>query len=254
MIPIYDNNPSQTKPVVTKALIYLNVFFFLVSFWLEARGVSWISAGYGMVPSRLSADPAGEWGKIFTSMFLHGGLAHLGWNLLFLHIFGDNVEDTLGKKRFLAFYFLSGWGAALAQFAIDPQSTIPMIGASGAIAGVLGGYLLLYPRAPVAVINPILPLWLLMGPFFALPAWFVVGEWFVGNLLGGLASLNQTGGGVAFFAHLGGFVTGLLLIRPMVRGRNPEARDRWSGFRTPVRTHRGPRIFWKESNRPFWKD
>jgi membrane associated rhomboid family serine protease len=157
-----------------------------------------------------------------------------------LYIFGDNVEDVLGHGRYVFFYLLSGLCAGIAQIAVDPSSTIPMIGASGAIAGVTAAYVLLFPRAPIAVLNPILPLWLIMGPTFIIPAWFVAAEFFVMNLFMGLQTLGMQGqGGVAFFAHLGGFVAGVVLLRPMLRGRARGRRDAWTGWRPPPRGPRG---------------
>lgn len=253
MIPLYDNNPTRRAPVVTRWLMYLNVAVFLLQWWLESRGVTWMSAGYGLVPSRVSADPTGEVIKVFTSMFLHANLAHLGWNMLFLHIFGDNVEDAMGRTRYVAFYLISGLGAAIGQYWIDPTSQIPMVGASGAIAGVLGGYMVLYPRAPVVLVNPILPLWLLMGPLLALPAWIVVGYWFLGNVMGGIASSLGAQSGVAFFAHLGGFIAGLVAIKPMVHGRTLQGTSRWSGYKPPPKPPQR-KIFWKEDKKhPFWQ-
>jgi len=253
MIPLFDHHPSRTAPLVTRALLYVNALGFLVQWWLERRGVTWIAAGYGWVPSRISADPVGEWYKALTALFLHADFAHLGWNLLFLHIFGDNVEARLGKARYLVFYLVSGVVAALAQFAIDPHSSVPMIGASGAIAGVLGAYLVLYPRSPIAVVNPILPLWLFLGPLFSLPAWLVVGLWFIGNVFGGLASLSavSSGGGVAFFAHLGGFIAGLLLVKPLLYGRAVATAERAGPSHAAPAPER--RVFWKSDGRPFWK-
>jgi membrane associated rhomboid family serine protease len=179
-------------------------------------------------------DPPGEAFTIFTSMFMHGGWEHLGGNMLFLFIFGDNIEDALGHFRYLAFYLACGIAAAVAQVAIDPLSPIPMVGASGAIAGVLGAYLVLFPQAPILVINPVIPLWLVFGLFLEFPAWLVVGEWFVWNLVRGVASLGVEGvGGVAFFAHLGGFILGLLAIRPAMIGRVRRAAERWHGWRPP---------------------
>jgi membrane associated rhomboid family serine protease len=185
------------------------------------------------VPTRLTHDPTGEAFTIFTSMFMHGGWLHLGGNMLFLHIFGDNVEDAIGHVRYVAFYLLSGIGAAAAQVLTDPSSQVPMVGASGAIAGVLGAYMVLYPTAPVLVLNPILPLWFLFGLFLELPAWLVAGEWFIANLFMGAQSLAGVGseGGVAFFAHLGGFVSGLVLVKLLQAGRAPVQAKRWSGFR-----------------------
>jgi membrane associated rhomboid family serine protease len=242
MIPIRDNNPTRSAPVVNYLLIALNCVLWLVELWMIERfGDAAVVAGFGLVPTRFAADPAGESFTIFTSMFMHGDWMHLGWNMVFLYIFGDNVEDAVGHGRYALFYLTCGIGAALAQVLINPSSPVPMVGASGAIAGMLGAYLVLFPRAPVTVLNPIFPLWLLLGPFLVFPAWLVVGEWFLGNLLGGLGSLAQQarGGGdgamVAFFAHLGGFVAGLLLIRPTMTGRQKVAVDRWHGWRPPPR-------------------
>lgn len=251
MIPLYDHNPVRRRPAVTRALIAVNVAAFLVTWWLEKNGVTWIGAGYGMVPARLSVDPPGEAIKIFTSMFLHADFMHLLWNMVFLHIFGDNVEDALGRFRYLAYYFLGGVAGAVAQHMIDPFGTIPMVGASGAIAGVLGGYLVLYPRAPVGLLNPVILLWLIMGPVLILPAWAVVGWWFLGNVAGGLATLGGHETGTAFFAHLGGFIAGLLLIKPLVT--RTEAFDpTWTGLREPPRVAR-PKIFPKDDSGPFWR-
>ncbi|MEZ4223040.1 MAG: rhomboid family intramembrane serine protease [Polyangiaceae bacterium] len=241
MIPIRDENPSSTRPVVTMALIVANV----VAFLLELLALGPVGPGliqsFGVVPARLLSDPVGESWTVFTSMFMHGGWEHLGGNMLFLYIFGDNVEDALGHKRFLGFYLLSGLAAAAAQVFVSPDSMVPMVGASGAIAGVLGAYLVLYPRAPIHVLNPIPPLWLLLGFFFVLPAWIVVGEWFVWNMLHGVGSLASPGmGGVAFFAHIGGFVVGLLAIKPMLLGRGQRTRATWKRFRPPPRV-RPPR-------------
>lgn len=250
MIPLYDINPARRKAVVTKALIILNILVFVMSWILESRGVTFIAPGYGLVPTRISADPSGQWYTAFTSMFLHGGFAHLGWNMLFLYIFGDNVEDRLGSQRFLAFYLLSGLGAALAQYLMDPMSPIPMIGASGAIGGVLGGYLVLHPRAPVAVLNPIPFMWIFM-PLLALPAWVVVGEWFVVNLIGALGAQDA---GVAFAAHLGGFVVGLLGVRLFAVGTEAHPTRPFQGFRAEARRAADRPVFWRQDKgRPFWK-
>jgi membrane associated rhomboid family serine protease len=167
-------------------------------------------------------------------MFMHGGWGHLGSNMLFLYIFGDNMEDVLGHLRYLGFYLLSGLVAGLVQLGIDVGSTIPMVGASGAIAGVVGGYLLLFPRAPIVALNTVPLLWFVMGIFPVIPAWLVAAEFFLVNLLQGVASLGsraEMGGGVAVFAHLGGFVAGLLLVRPLMGRRSLAARGHWSGFK-----------------------
>jgi len=229
VIPLTDHNPTSTRPVVTWTLIIANVAVFLWQRQMLWQGVVWVTPAYGVVPARFVADPGGELFTVLTSMFLHGDWLHLGGNMLFLYIFGDNVEDAMGHLRYVAFYLVSGLSAAAAQVLVDPTSTVPMVGASGAIAGVLGAYIVLYPRAPVTVFFGIF--------FLVFPAWIVVGEWFVLNLyqafwsLGGRA--NAQGGGVAFFAHLGGFILGLLLVRPLIRGRRRVVAERWRGWRPP---------------------
>ena len=215
MIPLRDSNPSSVTPFVTYLLLGANVLIYL---WVSLLP-PWFQTGWALIPVRLTQDPTGELFTVFSSMFLHAGLSHLVGNMIFLHVFGDNVEDAMGHGRFLTFYAASGLAAGLAQVASGPASTIPMVGASGAIAGVTGAYVLLYPRAPITVLNPFFPLWLIMGPVFVLPAWVVVAEFFVMNLYMALQSLGaESGGGVAVFAHLGGFVAGLALVHPMVGG------------------------------------
>jgi membrane associated rhomboid family serine protease len=253
MIPLYDNNPSRSTPLVTRCLLGLNLGVFLVGWLLEFEGYGPLLAGLAFVPARMHESLLGELPRALTSMFLHAGLPHLAWNLLFLHIFGDNVEDLLGRARYLALYLLAGLAGAIAQYAIEPTSTLPMVGASGAIAGVLGGYLVLHPRAPIVLLNPVLPLWLLLGPLLALPAWAVIGYWFLGNLFGGVASLGATGGGVAFFAHLGGFFAGLLLTRPLAAEREHDDPPDWGGWRPAPRPAPERRVFWKQDDRPFWR-
>jgi len=165
-------------------------------------------------------------------MFMHGSFSHIAGNMLFLWIFGDNVEDAIGHFRYVGFYLLCGLCAALAQVLTGPGSSAPMVGASGAIAGVLGAYLVLYPRAPITVINPIPFLWLFLGILIVLPAWVVIGAWFGLNLLGGVNSLGLgSSGGVAFFAHIGGFLAGVLAVRPLLGGRTPAVAGRFAGFR-----------------------
>jgi membrane associated rhomboid family serine protease len=242
MFPIRDNNPTRSTPVVNYLLIALNCAAWLFQLWMMGTfGEIVVVAGYGLVPSRISSDPAGEAFTVLTSMFMHGDWMHLGWNMVFLYIFGDNVEDAVGRGRYALFYVACGVAAALAQVLINPASPVPMVGASGAISGMLGAYLVLYPRAPITILNPFFPLWLLLGPFLVFPAWLVVGEWFLGNLLSGLGVLAQQARGsgdgamVAFFAHLGGFIAGLLLIRPAMTGRRKAEVDRWHGWRPPPR-------------------
>ncbi|MDX2053291.1 MAG: rhomboid family intramembrane serine protease [Polyangiaceae bacterium] len=227
MLPIRDQNPTTLRPWVNYALLLANIAVFL---WQmkEGRSDNLVVASYGIVPHRLLADPSGEVLTIFSSMFMHGGLEHIGGNLLFLYIFGDNLEDSLGHARYLAFYVLSGLAAAAAQIAIDPSSHAPIVGASGAIAGVLGGYLILFPRAPITVFFGFL--------FLEFPAWIVVGEFFLMNLFLGLGSLGPNShGGVAFFSHIGGFVGGLLLLRPLLGARERPSAERWNGWKPPPR-------------------
>lgn len=250
MIPLYDQNTPNRQPVVTRWLIYANVAVFLLQ-WMNPG--SEIALTHGFVPLRAHTSLWAELPQVATSMFVHASIAHLAWNMLFLHIFGDNVEDLLGRGRFLLFYALSGLAGALGQYIQAPLSPVPMVGASGAIAGVLGAYLILHPRAPVVLLNPILPLWLFMGPFLALPAWAVVSYWFFGNVLGGLTSLGDHEVGVAFFAHIGGFLAGLVLTRPLVQKNSLPEQQRWRGFRPPPRELTPRRIFWKSDDRPFWR-
>ena len=181
-------------------------------------------AGYGLVPTRISADLPGEAFTVFTSMFMHGGIGHLASNMLFLWIFGDNVEDSIGKARYLAFYLLCGIGAAAAQVLTNTASSAPMVGASGAIAGVLAAYLVLYPRAPITLFVFIF--------FIALPAWVVIGGWFVMQVLSapGIGASNADSG-VAVYAHIGGFLAGVLTIRPAMLGRERIFASQFTGFR-----------------------
>jgi rhomboid family protein len=232
-VPLRDENPTRRLAFVNYGLITLNIVAFLYTWPLISGGQWWIVPGYGLVPTRVVNDPLGESFTILTSMFMHGGWAHLGFNMLFLYIFGDNMEDVLGHGRYLAFYLLSGLAAGLVQLGIDVESTVPMVGASGAIAGVVGGYMLLFPRAPIVALNTVPLLWFVMGIFPVIPAWLVAAEFFVVNLLQGVIALGVGGtdGGVAVFAHLGGFMAGLLLVRPLVGRRRVAGRGDWTGFR-----------------------
>jgi len=236
MFPIKDQNPTRTFPFVNYLLMALNVAAYVwETLQIQQSGEAAVVSGYGLVATRLLTDPAGELFTVFTSMFMHGGLAHLGGNLLFLYIFGDNVEDSVGHGRYVGFYVLSGIAAATAQILTGIGSPIPMVGASGAISGVLGAYVVLYPRAPILVVNPIPLLWLFFGLFLSFPAWIVIGMWFIGNLLPALSSFGlHESGGVAFFAHIGGFVAGLLLIRPLMVKPRSHAFE-WAGWRPPPR-------------------
>jgi len=240
-VPVRDLNPTRSAPVVNYLLIAANVLAWLWQLALQATGVAWVEPGYGLVPIRLTGDPSGEAFTILTSMFMHGGWMHLGGNMLYLYIFGDNVEESIGHGRYAAFYLACGVAAALAQVVVDPASQVPMVGASGAIAGVLGAYLVLYPRVPIMVLNTFLPLWLFFGPFLMFPAWLAIGTWFLWNLLGGIGSLGAEGGGVAFFSHIGGFVGGLGLIQLCMRGRCRQERRPWDSWRLPPRGSGGGR-------------
>jgi len=219
MIPLRDDNPTRSTPVVNVALIAICVIVFLWEVMLPGREAERAVYLLGFVPAVFfgRADFAQHWISpelsIVTSMFLHGGWMHLIGNMLYLWIFGDNVEDRVGHARYVLFYLVCGFVAALAQGFADMSSTVPMVGASGAISGVLGAYIVLYPRANVLVALPLLIV------FYTLrvPAWVVLGMWFVAQLLSSLSA--QQGAGVAFGAHVGGFVAGALLIRLFVRDR-----------------------------------
>ena len=215
MFPLKDDIPSRSFPVVTVGLIAVNVLVFLYELSLGEQ-LGPVLETWALVPAVWLSNPARAL-PILASMFLHGGWMHLLGNMLYLWIFGDNVEDRLGRARFLAFYLLCGLAAALLQVAISPGSTVPMIGASGAIAGVLGGYLLLYPRARVLVLVPIF----VFIRLIYLPAPLVLGVWFVLQLFSGAASLGASGGGVAYWAHVGGFVAGLVLVKVMAKRGDP---------------------------------
>jgi membrane associated rhomboid family serine protease len=210
MFPIRDHNPSNGTPFVTYALIALNVLVFLGyagTFTDEARLVAFFDQ-WALIPARLTAGE--DYATLITSMFLHGGLLHIAGNMLFLWIFGDNLEDAFGHIGFLVFYLACGVLAGLAQVWPAPESTVPMVGASGAIAGVMGAYLLLYPRARV----DILVILIVFIRIIALPAWVMLGFWFAIQLVNSYTSFGLDGGGVAHLAHSGGFAAGLLLTLP----------------------------------------
>jgi len=260
MIPIGDSVRSRTTPYVNISIIAINVVVFFYELTLSATPGLFGSVSeldrffyeWGSIPAclsdRLGLDPAldpralafcreGHNGllTVASSMFMHGGWLHLIGNMIFLWVFGDNVEDAMGHVRYAVFYAVVGLGATAAHVAIGPDEFIPAIGASGAIAGVLGAYLLLYPRARVSAI---LPLFIFFWMPFQVPAIVLIGVWFVMQLLNGVASLATAdvvgaGGGVAWFAHIGGFVAGLVLVRLFVLGRSvPPPRPaprRWRG-------------------------
>ncbi|MDO5613647.1 MAG: rhomboid family intramembrane serine protease [Paracoccus sp. (in: a-proteobacteria)] len=208
MFPIRDHNPSERTPYVTIGLIFANLVMFLLTMpWgLNAEGL-WV---YGALYAGAVTQGDMMWG-LLTHMFLHAGLMHFAGNMLFLWIFGDNLEDQLGHLPFLGFYLICGLAAAAGQISAEPGSTIPMVGASGAIAGVMGGYLLLFPRARVDVLAIIV----IIVKVFTLPAWVMLGVWFALQLMGGYTTPGDSGG-VAYWAHSGGFVAGALLTLPVL--------------------------------------
>jgi len=216
MIPLRDINPSRRPPVVTVVIIALNVLVFVLEFLVPNYMLNEMANTWGLVPRRLLSLEPMAFLTLFTSMFLHSGPAHLLGNMLYLWIFGDNIEAAVGSLRYVLFYLLCGVGAALGQTLINPSSTIPMIGASGAISGILGSYLVLYPRAEVETL-------LFLGYFVRLvrlPTLVVLGSWIFTQLLSGVLSLGvQATGGVAWFAHIGGFAAGVLLISVFRRRR-----------------------------------
>jgi membrane associated rhomboid family serine protease len=232
VFPYRDENETQRTPVVTIAIIALNVFAWL---FIQGAGSSMALAesvcNLGLIPGELTGslppgtalqmdrdlycltDPGRQLSNLLTSMFLHGSWMHLLGNMWFFWIFGNNIEDSMGRGRFIVFYLLGGFSAAALQVVTNPQSNIPMVGASGAISAIMGAYLILYPRVRVFAILP-------LGIFtqtIALPAWVMLGYWMLLQFLGGLQSLGAIGGGVAFWAHIGGFVAGVALIKLFAR-------------------------------------
>ncbi len=211
MLPIGDDNRTRRAvPVVTYVLIALNVLFFLV----ELSGGEAFIMQWAFIPSRFLANPAADFLTLFTSMFMHAGWLHLGSNMLYLWIFGDNVEDRFGPIMFIVFYIVCGLAATFAQLAFSLDSVIPNVGASGAIAGVLGAYLSMFPQQQIKV---------LVGRMVTMQsAIIVIGLWFVLQLFSGVASISETAdtGGVAYMAHIGGFVAGFVLTF-FLRGRTP---------------------------------
>jgi membrane associated rhomboid family serine protease len=210
MFPVGDDDSQRrTVPVVTFALVGLNLLIFL----LELAGGDQFITEWAFVPSRFSEHPAANIATIFSAMFMHGGWLHLFGNMLFLWIFGDNVEDRFGHVKFLIFYLLAGIAATFAQYAVSPESGVPNVGASGAIAGVLGAYILMFPQSRVNV--------LVGRQIVAMPAFVVLGLWIALQLVSGvgtIAATDESAGGVAYMAHIGGFVSGLLMTF-LFRGR-----------------------------------
>ena len=223
MFPLRDGIPSRRLPIVTLGLIAANVAVFLYQLTLAEDGLKTLFYLFGVVPARLS-DPAWAadvgyaspgWFSFLSSTFLHGGFLHLAFNMWTLWIFGDNVEDRLGRVRFAVFYLASGVAAGAVQWGTDPASTVPTIGASGAIAGVLGAYLLLYPHARILTLIPIV-----FYPLFVhIPAMAYLGIWFLLQLGSGIQAFGQAAGeagGIAWWAHVGGFLAGLVLLKVLL--------------------------------------
>ena len=224
MIPIRDEIPTHKVPVITYALIALNVLVYLFQTMLGAQEQILVYE-FALIPYQLSTGiSVADVTDIFTSMFMHAGLAHIGGNMLYLWIFGDNVEDCMGRGRFVMFYLIGGLVASLIHIFSNPYSQIPTVGASGAIAAVLGAYLVLYPKSRVLTLVP-LGFYLRMT---MLPTALVLGLWFVLQFIQGLMSLGGPDvGGVAFWAHIGGFVTGVVLAKIFAQPRKPEQVMSW---------------------------
>jgi membrane associated rhomboid family serine protease len=214
MFPLRDNIPAHRFPAVTIGLIAANVAVFLYQYLLAPQSAQRMVVLYGLIPRELTSGvplvphPFPVEVTLITSMFVHGGLFHVGGNMLYLWIFGNNIEDAMGHARFILFYVLSGLAAAFTQVMAGPNSAIPMVGASGAVSGVLGAYLLLYPHARVLTFVTLGWFWRLVE----IPAVIVLGFWIVVQVANGLLTFNFQGGGVAWFAHIGGFAAGMVLL------------------------------------------
>ncbi|MBE1284927.1 MAG: rhomboid family intramembrane serine protease [Rhodobacteraceae bacterium] len=224
MFPIRDHNPSGRTPYVVYTLMAINILIhFLYSGLLTQSDSFEMYRHYAVIPALVSDGIGLE--TLLTSIFLHGGFMHLAGNMLFLWIFGDNLEDEMGHLPFLAFYLVSGIGAGLLHVAAAPGSAVPLIGASGAIAGVMGGYLLLFPKARV----DILLILIVFFRIFSIPAWVMLGLWLALQFLGGIGS-DPNAGGVAYWAHAGGFFVGMILTAPLwLRRGGPKFWDRTHG-------------------------
>jgi membrane associated rhomboid family serine protease len=220
MLPLRDRITARRVPIVNNALIAANVVAFVVERALLGSGTDMgaFVQRFGLIPGDLARSPLSELPSLLTSMFLHDPTSwvHIGGNVLFLWIFGDGVEDALGRARYLCLYLACGLLAGLAHVMVNPASTVPLLGASGAISGVLAAYGSLYPKAPITVLNPVVPLWFVLGLTLDVPAWAVILEYFLLNLWRGVTLVDDSGGGTAFFAHLGGFVAGVFLVRVLL--------------------------------------
>lgn len=222
MIPIRDDVPAYSFPLANWLLIGASIAVFILELSVDRVTLQNLTVNYGMVPARLSLDdPVALLGQpqalatLVTSQFLHGGWFHLISNMWILYIFGDNVEDRMGSARYLVFYLLAGVAANVMQASVFPQSTIPAVGASGAIAGVLGAYFLLFPRARVVTLIIVF----LFPWFVQIPAIVFLGFWFISQLYSGLFALNGAMGGIAWWAHIGGFLFGLIMVFLFARRR-----------------------------------
>ena len=215
MIPLKDDNPTKGRPIVSYGIIFFCVIIFLAQMGLSEIELREFTYSYGLIPSVFlgidqlpdNLNKISPIGTIFTSMFMHGGWMHLIGNMLYMWIFADNIEDDLGTLNFVIFYFVSGVGAAMSQVFVDINSQIPMIGASGAIGGVLGAYLVNYPNARVLVLIP----FGFFSQLIKIRALYVLGFWFVLQFINSFLS-SSSGGGVAYAAHIGGFISGVILI------------------------------------------
>ncbi len=226
MIPISDSNPTRHWPIVNWTLIALNIVVFVYELTLRSRSLDHLIGLWGVVPSHILyglshpfLTPVSVWLTLITSQFLHAGWAHILGNMLFLWVFGDNIEDVLGHLTYLLFYLTSGVIAGLAQAFVSGPSLVPSIGASGAIAGVLGAYIVLFPWTRISMLIPFFILFWTID----IPALFVIGWWFVQQFFYGIGELSTGAAeGVAFWAHIGGFITGIILILPFVgRAQRP---------------------------------
>jgi membrane associated rhomboid family serine protease len=241
MFPYRDENETQRTPLVTGVIIALNMLAWIL---VQGAGSSLALAKsvceLGLIPGELTlslppgtafpmgegiacaTDPGRQLSNVITSMFLHGSWMHILGNMWFLWIFGNNIEDSMGHGRFIAFYLICGLAAAMGQVLASPNSPIPMVGASGAISGVMGAYLLLFPRVKVYAIIPLGFIFTSVG----MPAWVMLGYWFVIQIISGVVSIGGEGGGVAFWAHAGGFIAGLVLIKLFIRAEYVAAHQR----------------------------
>ncbi|EKV00874.1 putative membrane protein [Leptolyngbya sp. PCC 7375] len=241
MVPLNDNNPTRTTPYVVFVIIALNVVIFLYELSLQGSGEEALNQFFtvwAIVPAELTdsfagraANPIGEWFTLISSQFLHGGPAHLGGNMLYLWIFGNNIEDQMGHRRFILFYLACGALAGLSQWIFSPGSMIPTLGASGAIAGVMGAYIIRFPKAQILTLLPLFFIFTTVR----IPAVFFLGFWFVMQAFNSIASLGVSAdmgtGGVAYWAHAGGFIFGVVLgpllgLFPGGRGPSNQSRRR----------------------------